>query len=492
MTISPPTCMKQNRTRAILISKCGYSSSANQEIRLRNLALIASASENTLMNFGKSLQDIQIHEYIRNHESEFQPSLDQPVYHEFVDSTDREHIIVYNNGDISPIKSHDKMVYQNNVSRGRRAQRMRNNNPPRRPQRQQRQQTKAPRKQPRQQRRRDRPQAQISNVAGSYVRQAPLATSTSLIMPQRRSTTFRVVRTEYVLTVYNYTANNFAITAKPINPGFSDAFPWLSQIALSYEYYRVNSITWKYIPTCNATTNGQVLLSFDTDSADETPQNKSQMSENDPFAMTSAWSGTILPLRKSHTSAHNNGKLLNRDGNVPANYDINLYDLGRLYVATEGVAANTAVGDVWVDYDIDFMIPQQNNDIPSHYSLWYSNGTASVLFNVNGNIYSNSRIAVLLGTNNIQFNCVGTFLVVIGFDGDSATEISASTVDLNKMSITQLYTQAADRNMMTIWKVNVRWLDNDANIMTIARSVSQSAPATVTVCITRCDQQLTG
>jgi len=319
----------------------------------------------------------------------------------------------------------------------------------------------------------------------------PLATTTALVMPQRRSSTFRVVRTEYVLTVYNYQANTFAITAKPINPGFSDAFPWLSQMAMSYEYYRINNLVWTYIPTCNATTNGQVMISFDTDSADDTPQNKSQMSENDPFAMVAAWSGTSLPLRKSHLNAHNNGKLLTRDGSIPANYDTNLYDVGRLYVATEGVAANTAIGDIWVDYDIDFMIPQQNNDIPSHHSTWTANTTGSVFFTTEVQQFTNSRILVINGTSNIQFNCIGTYLVVAGLDGDTATDLTANTTVANKMTVSQLYTQIPAANMLTAWKVNVRWLDSSPNIMTLARSVAQTAAPTISLFITLCDTQLT-
>lgn len=53
-----------------------------------------------------------------------------------------------------------------------------------------------------------------------------------------------------------------------VNVSNADLFPWLSQLAWSYERYSIISLNVEFIPSCPTTTAGLVYLAFDYDPAD--------------------------------------------------------------------------------------------------------------------------------------------------------------------------------------------------------------------------------
>jgi hypothetical protein len=101
---------------------------------------------------------------------------------------------------------------------------------------------------------------------------------------------------------------------------------------------------------------GKVTLAVDYDAADSPPTTKIQISSYQSASSTSVWdkctnTSTISNLHKFGTQRYV------RSGTVTG--DIKTYDVGKLYVATANTPTSaTNVGEVWVDYTIDFFTPQ--------------------------------------------------------------------------------------------------------------------------------------
>jgi len=170
-----------------------------------------------------------------------------------------------------------------------------------------------------------------------------------------------VSQSEYVAEVQVANAPNFNVTTYPVNPGQSVLFPWLSSIARNYEKYEFLSLRFEYKREVSEfATNGQtgkVIMSFDSDASDGPPTLKQQMEDTDPHAdaMPCNTFSMVVPksmLKLTTTNAH-----YVRTGGLPANADIKTFDLGNLFVATQGVANNVLVGELHVHYTVRLSIP---------------------------------------------------------------------------------------------------------------------------------------
>jgi hypothetical protein len=160
---------------------------------------------------------------------------------------------------------------------------------------------------------------------------------------------------------------DFTVQSFLINPGLASTFPWLSQIANSYEQYKLRGVLFEFNSTSSdallssstSTALGTVIMMTDYDIADLPPSSKRQM-------LNSEWSGSSKPslsfihpieCKKSLTAQnvlYTRGAIA-----VPANFDQRLYDFGRFNIATEGMQADGGVlGELWVTYEVSLMKQQ--------------------------------------------------------------------------------------------------------------------------------------
>jgi len=195
---------------------------------------------------------------------------------------------------------------------------------------------------------------------------------------------------EYVTSVTCSVAFNCNYVS--LNPGLSATFPWLSLVSAGYEKYRFRQIRFIYKPQCASTTAGSLWMAIDTDASDPTPSSKAVIASYANAAMGSLWSP--LSVQYPIKNMDNMKQWYVRPGYI-ANTDVKMYDVGNLYFATEGAAAPIPVGDVFVEYTVELLVPQLANPIVSS-SANITTGLATLaqpLFNAVNSVI-NSTVSV--------------------------------------------------------------------------------------------------
>jgi len=132
-------------------------------------------------------------------------------------------------------------------------------------------------------------------------------------------------------------------------------FPWLSQVASRYETYKFRRVRFNYHTQAATTQVGNVTLAFDFDTTDPAPVTQMQALSYRDRVYGAPWTSFSLDLDLAQGD-----KLPSRFTRVglPASpYDLKTFDLGRLHVCVEGVAAAT-VGLLEVEYVVDLFTPQ--------------------------------------------------------------------------------------------------------------------------------------
>lgn len=178
---------------------------------------------------------------------------------------------------------------------------------------------------------------------------APVAINRSY---QQRATnqSIRIRETERIGTILGSTA--FSVVGNfPLNPGLPSSFPWLSATASQYEKYRVHKIIYRYKNLKGTASDGNILMAFDFDSLDAPPTSAIQMTQYTRCTDGSPW--RIFEMSIAPSSS----ELYTRSG-IPAGADLKTYDMGRLFVAAEGCADNSAHGYLEVEYEIELMKKQ--------------------------------------------------------------------------------------------------------------------------------------
>lgn len=170
---------------------------------------------------------------------------------------------------------------------------------------------------------------------------APVAIGSSSTS-RRNNNNYRLSNVERIAEV-----KDGLIHSLQINPGMESAFPWLSNIARSYDRYRFHRLIFRYKPTCPTDTVGQVIMAWDYDSLDPVPTNEQDICQETYWIANSCWKpGTIsIGLR------NNRGALYTRSGMI-GYADLKTYDIGQLIY--KGPSPN-AVGYIEVDYDITLL-----------------------------------------------------------------------------------------------------------------------------------------
>lgn len=160
---------------------------------------------------------------------------------------------------------------------------------------------------------------------------------------------------------------DFTVQSFLINPGLSNTFPWLAQIAPSYEQYKLRGMLFEFnstssdalLSSATSTALGTVIMMTDYDVADNPPTTKRQML-NSEWSSSSKPSCTFIhPIECKRSLSAQNVLYTRNTLAVPPGFDQRLYDFGRFNIATEGMqAAGGVLGELWVTYEIALMKQQ--------------------------------------------------------------------------------------------------------------------------------------
>lgn len=176
-------------------------------------------------------------------------------------------------------------------------------------------------------------------------------------------------RTEFVGNVtastgVGQTITPFQINSFQLNPGLSGTFPWLSQIASNFELYDWEGLMFMYKPTsgefgASAVSNalGKVVMATKYGVTQFNGFSSTVEAQNYDYANSTKPSLSMVHGVETKNSQQVGGDMLViRDTDVTNNANIVLYDIGRLYLMTEGIplaASTTAIiGELWVTYKV--------------------------------------------------------------------------------------------------------------------------------------------
>lgn len=155
---------------------------------------------------------------------------------------------------------------------------------------------------------------------------------------------------------------DFVSTKFPLNPGLATVFPRLSKEAAVWQHYRFKKLSFRYVTRSSTNTAGSVILSPSYNPAEIAPSNETEASNTAQAVEDVTWSKEITCRLKPGSMYPMGPKKQVRYFNIPG--DLNVYDVGNLYVCTKGQLDATEIGKLWVDYEVEFYIPQSTPITP--------------------------------------------------------------------------------------------------------------------------------
>jgi hypothetical protein len=199
---------------------------------------------------------------------------------------------------------------------------------------------------------------QSQNNSSNNKNSAPIAfavgqkSSTPKVFNGKRM--IRVTHRELVTTISGSTtfeANSFSL-----NPGLASTFPWLSTIADSFEQYRFNRLRFHYVTRAPSTYIGSILMAPDYDALDSAPSSEIIASQMDGAVEDSPWKEQILDLSVQDMFPMGPRKYV-RTSSISSS-DLKTYDAGNVFVCAVACTDTSALGKLWVEYDVELHIPQ--------------------------------------------------------------------------------------------------------------------------------------
>jgi hypothetical protein len=168
----------------------------------------------------------------------------------------------------------------------------------------------------------------------------------------------KIVHRELVSTINGNTT--FGVDSFSLNPGLSSSFPWLSSIAGSYEQYRFNRLSFKYITRAPTSYIGSILMAPEYDALDSSPSTELLASQMNGAIENTPWQDQTLTFNVGDMFPMGPRKYI-RTGTLPTSSDLKTYDAGQLFVCTVDCADTSAIGKLWVEYEVELHIPQNPN-----------------------------------------------------------------------------------------------------------------------------------
>jgi hypothetical protein len=163
----------------------------------------------------------------------------------------------------------------------------------------------------------------------------------------------RVAHREYVADVNGSVA--YSVVGYAVNPGQAGTFPWLSILARNFEKYRFRKCHFIFQSSVSTTVGGVVLSAIDLDASDPAPPTKQTIMSYQGAARSNVW------LEHKAAMPEMQPELYVRSGLLPGNTDVKTYDAGNFWLATQGEIDDSAIGELYVEYDVELHVPQLQN-----------------------------------------------------------------------------------------------------------------------------------
>lgn len=187
-------------------------------------------------------------------------------------------------------------------------------------------------------------------------------------------------QTEFVANINGVTT--FQSLPLSVNPGNSNLFPMLSQLATSFESYSISELVFEYRPLISDQISsadnslGFINMVVDYSAIAQPFTSKAQAFNYERGVTVRPCDPTFykVDLKTSHNDLK---RFYVRTEDPPANADLRLYDLGVFLLTLGDMQQTTLVGDLWIHYKVHFYKQKILDPVFSYPLLtgkWYSSG----------------------------------------------------------------------------------------------------------------------
>jgi DNA-directed RNA polymerase subunit H (RpoH/RPB5) len=174
---------------------------------------------------------------------------------------------------------------------------------------------------------------------------------------------FRVVHREWlqqIVSVQNFTGAGRYI----VQPGLTDNFPWLGQLAANFENYNVNRIRYVYRNRSSTNSAFTIYMASQYDVSDAEFKSIEEIMNYTGAKEEVCWRDFTFDVKPQK------GKLMKkymvRTDTLPTGLDPTAYDCALFTICGVGSGtAGTLLGELMVEYDITFTNPKMNPSIVS-------------------------------------------------------------------------------------------------------------------------------
>lgn len=172
-----------------------------------------------------------------------------------------------------------------------------------------------------------------------------------------------VVRHKEYLGEIRSSATFALANSLPLNPGMPGTFPWLSDIAVRFQEYRLKGMVFHYVPTSGSSVSGSnpaigsVMIQTSYRPTDIAPTSKLEMM-NEYFSSEASPAESFCHPIECDPRENPFSTMYVRSGPIPAGDSLLMYDLGTTHVAVTGnPATGNVLGDLWVTYEVELKKP---------------------------------------------------------------------------------------------------------------------------------------
>jgi hypothetical protein len=197
-------------------------------------------------------------------------------------------------------------------------------------------------------------------LSSSRTVSAPVATACITQQPAPRIKTapgkHMITHREYIADIIGSTSGFSVAYSTSINAGLATTAPWLALEAINWEMYKFTKLHFVYETRCATTIPGYVAIAVNYNPDEAPPTTKAQLYTWKGVKTGAPWN--VFVHKSSPEMLSTQKDFLVRGQMVAGEFRV--YDVGSLYVVCGGQAANSQIGELWIEYSITLRTPQIN------------------------------------------------------------------------------------------------------------------------------------
>jgi len=227
----------------------------------------------------------------------------------------------------------------------------------------------------------------------------------------------------------------------PVQPALPSSFPWLSAIGTQYETYaprktksrkgaRAHCIRYCYETRCSTGTAGTVVQATNYDASEAAFTSLTQAENYRGATVCQPWIRACHELEVDSMRDYN--RHYTRAGAAPSGTDIKTYDVGNYQLMVSGVAAGQ-IGELYVEYDIDFFDPRVpvpiGQNLPTAHIVSSAGGaTAAAPFGTGAVVRAGSNLpGVAASGTTLTLPAVGRYLIAVIYESTTLSTVAVLT-----------------------------------------------------------------